>query len=196
MFSLDKSCTNTTRFRLAYSFAEYNDVLISILIRDNLYSTQTSLLSSFAVSVISPGCTQNEDKPYQCYTRPTSQQLADREFEYVCAEESSACSLIGTDRCSSNESYCWGYGEYRPSCTNALSNELACSCIHYSCITGQCYRENGLYWMGLGSDILVVRLIPIVRKANRCVWTITVLQTVLCVLIPLLVPPPLCYAEI
>lgn len=148
MFSLDQSCSNSTRFRLSYIFAEYYDVHISILIRDTILSTQTSLLSSVAISIITPGCTQVEDKPYQCYLRPTSQQLVNRQFEYECAADSSECNLIGSDRCSSNESYCWGYGEYRPSCTNALSNELACSCIHYSCITGQCYRENGLYRVG------------------------------------------------
>ena len=49
---------------------------------------------------------------------------------------------------------------------------------------------------GVRGDILVIRLIPIVWRANRCVWTITVLQTVLCALIPLLVSPPLCYVEI
>ena len=145
MFSLDPICSNSTRFRLSYSFVEYDDVFISILIRDTVLSTQTSLLSSVAVSVLTSGCTQVEGKPYQCYLRPTLQQLADRQFEYECAVDSSACNLIGTDRCSSSESYCWGYGEYRPSCTSAQSNELACSCIHYSCITGQCYRESGLY---------------------------------------------------
>ena len=98
---------------------------------------------------------------------------------------------MGTDRCSNSESYCWRYGEYRLSCTNALINELACLCIHYSCITGQCNGEK-IVVDGVMGDILVIRLIPIVWKANRCVWTITVLQTFDCALIPLLVSPPLC----
>ena len=136
------SCQNSSSLSLVYSFIEYGDATLSVVVSG---TTETLLLSPTVVHVFLPGCMQNEETPYQCYRQPTSEQLVNRIFEYDCEFDHNECELIGSDRCLSSESYCWGYGEYRPSCTSATSNELLCSCTHYSCVTGQCYRMNGLY---------------------------------------------------
>ena len=127
-----------------YQFVQFGIAILKIKGYDSIKQESYKFHNDIRITIDPLGCSQGESKTFQCYKYPYNEELETRNFQSTCNLNSNECD-VGIDqnsRCNDTQSYCWGYREFFPLCTSALSSDLECYCITNKCSTGQCYRSS------------------------------------------------------
>lgn len=144
-FTTKGSCSDSQgRYSLSldYFFMHQGTAMVQIVYHDPITGDEIAIDNGI-IELDAPGCSQEETKTFQCFSNPTEEEMRQRSFKSVCVDSSKDCAIgVQGSECNSTSSYCWGFREFLPRCTNALSSTLECYCISNKCSTGQCYKNS------------------------------------------------------